>query len=43
MDSLNGKMFFGDPFTVTVRDDVTPDETRTMLTGSGVLFVRDEG
>ena len=43
MDSLNTRMFFGDPFTVTVRDDVAPDETRTMLTGSGVLFVRDEG
>jgi hypothetical protein len=43
VDSLNGRMFFGDPFTVTVRDDVSPDETRAILSGSSVLFARDEG
>jgi serine/threonine protein kinase len=42
MESVNTHMFFGEPFTVTVRDDVSADETRTLLMGSGVLFVRDE-
>jgi serine/threonine protein kinase len=42
MDSVNTNMFFGEPFTVTVREDVSPDETRALLTGSDVLFVRDE-
>jgi len=42
MASVNTNMFFGEPFTVTVRDDVSPDETRALLTGSDVLFVRDD-
>jgi Flp pilus assembly protein TadB len=43
MDSVNTHMFFGEPFTVTVRDDVSADESRALLSASGVLFVRDEG
>jgi hypothetical protein len=41
MDSVNGKLFFGEPFTVKVRDDVSPEETRSLLAGTDVLFVRD--
>ena len=42
MDSLNGKLFFGDPFTVTVRDDLKPEELRALLASSAVLYVRDD-
>jgi serine/threonine protein kinase len=42
MEGTNRKMFFGDPFTVVVRDSVTPEETRAFLTGPGVLYVRPD-
>ena len=42
MDKLNEKRFFGDPFSVSVRDDLAPDELRGLLRGSGVLHVRDD-
>ncbi len=44
VDSVNGKMFFGDPFSVVVRDDLPPEEEQALLTGPGILYVReDEG
>jgi serine/threonine protein kinase len=42
VDAMNAKMFFGDPFKVAVRDDLTPEETKALLTGPGVLYVREE-
>ena len=42
MDSVNTKMFFGEPFTVTVREDVSADEAHSLLSRAGVLFVRDD-
>jgi serine/threonine protein kinase len=42
MDSVNTKMFFGEPFTVTVREDVSADEAHSLLSRPGVLFVRDD-
>jgi hypothetical protein len=42
MEKVNSKRFFGEPFSVVVRDDVADDEVRTLLTGSGVSYVRDD-
>ena len=40
MDWLNGKLFFGDPFSVSLRDSLTDAETRSLLEAPGVLYVR---
>ncbi len=42
VDAVNAKMFFGDPFSVVVRDDLPPEEEQALLTGPGILYVRDE-
>jgi predicted Ser/Thr protein kinase len=42
LDAVNGRMFFGDPFTLEIREEVRPEEVRALLAGSGVLFVRDD-
>jgi hypothetical protein len=42
VDSVNSKMFFGDPFSVVVRDDLPPEEEQALLTGPGVLHVRED-
>jgi hypothetical protein len=43
VDGVNSSMFFGDPFTVVVRDDVSPEEEQALLTGPGILYVREDG
>jgi predicted Ser/Thr protein kinase len=42
IDAVNTQMFFGDPFTVNVRDELSTEEARSLMSGSGVLFVRDD-
>jgi tRNA A-37 threonylcarbamoyl transferase component Bud32 len=42
LDSVNASMFFGDPFTLVIRDEVAPEEERTLLSSPGVLYVREE-
>jgi hypothetical protein len=42
LNSCNRKLFFGEPFSVTIRPDLTPSETRTLLTSTGVHYVRDD-
>jgi predicted Ser/Thr protein kinase len=42
LDSVNSSMFFGDPFTLVIREEVPPNEERALLSGAGVLFVRDD-
>ncbi len=42
MEDLNRKLFFGEPLTVVVRDDVSPDEFRKLLREPGVLYLRDD-
>ena len=42
LDGINGSMFFGDPFTMIISDDLGPEEVRTLLRGPGILFMRDE-
>jgi serine/threonine protein kinase len=42
LDRLNSRWFPGDKFEVTTRDDVTGEELRALLQGSGLLYVRDD-
>jgi predicted Ser/Thr protein kinase len=42
LDSVNSSMFFGDPFTLVIREEVTPEEERALLSGPGVLYVRED-
>jgi hypothetical protein len=42
LDAVNSRMFFGEPFTLVVREAVTPDEERALLATAGILYVRDE-
>lgn len=42
LESMNKKLFFGDPVTASVRDDVPQDELRRMLQQPGILYVRDD-
>jgi hypothetical protein len=42
LDSVNASMFFGDPFTLAIRDTVSAEEERALLAGSGVLYVRED-
>jgi hypothetical protein len=43
LDALNASMFFGDPFTLVVRDGISPEEERALLAAPGVLYVREDG
>ena len=44
VDAVSSKMFFGDPFSVVVRDDLPPKDEQALLTSPGILYVReDEG
>ncbi len=43
LDSVNASMFFGEPFTLAIRDQFTPEEERSLLSGPGVLYVREAG
>jgi len=44
LDGVNSSMFFGDPFTLVIREGVSPEEEKALLSGPGVLYVReDEG
>ena len=42
LDEVNARLYFGDPYVVVVRDDVSPEETRTFFSGPGILYVRDD-
>jgi hypothetical protein len=42
LDSVNASMFFGDPFSLVVRDAVGPEEERSLLAGPGILYVREQ-
>ena len=43
LDAVNASMFFGEHFSLVVRDGATPEEERGLLCSSGVLYVRDDG
>jgi hypothetical protein len=40
MDAINSSLFFGEPFSVVVRDGLTREETLALLGGPGILYVR---
>jgi serine/threonine-protein kinase len=42
LDSINASMFFGDHFTLVIRDGAGAEEERALLSGSGVMYVRDD-
>ena len=41
-ESMNSKMFFGDPAKAEVRDDLSPDELQQVLRETGILYVRKD-
>ena len=42
LDRINEKRFFGEPFTLSVRDDLSETELRSLFQGSSVLHVRED-
>jgi serine/threonine protein kinase len=42
LNAANRKLFTGKPLTAMIRDDLTPDEVRQLLTGPGVQYVRED-
>ena len=42
LDSVNASMFFGEPFTLVVRDAVSAEEEKALLAGPGILYVREQ-
>jgi predicted Ser/Thr protein kinase len=42
LDAVNASMFFGEPFTLVIREDLGPDEEKALLASPGVLFVRED-
>jgi len=42
MDQVNGRMFYGEPFDVTVQDGLAREEEQKLLRGPGVVFVRQD-
>src|SRR5881394_366850 len=42
LNYCNRKLFFGEPFSVMIRHDLTSDELRQLLEGVGVQYVRDD-
>ena len=42
LSQCNGKLFFGQPMSVVIRDDLNQEEARRLLAGTGVLYVRDD-
>jgi predicted Ser/Thr protein kinase len=42
LDTINASMFFGEPFTLAIREPASPEEERALLSGTGVLYVRDD-
>jgi hypothetical protein len=42
MDRINRKKYFGDPYSVVVRDQVEAEEERQALSTPGVLYVRQD-
>jgi serine/threonine protein kinase len=42
MDQVNSRMYYGEPFEVSVRDGLGQEEERKILQGTGVAFVRQD-
>lgn len=42
LDSANGSLYQGPPFEISIRDEVGEDERRSLITTTGVMYVRDD-
>lgn len=42
IDAINMKLFFGGPLSVTLKDDISPEEYRQMLRAPGIIYLRDD-
>jgi len=42
LNQCNSKLYFGRHMSVVIRDDLSPAETRQLLAGAGVQYVRDD-
>ena len=42
VETINAKLFHGDPFEAAVRDDVSPEQLREVLREPGVVYVRED-
>lgn len=42
LNHCNRKLFFGQPMSAVIRHDLSADDTRQLLTGAGVQYVRDD-
>jgi serine/threonine protein kinase len=42
MDAVNSKMFFGEPFSVVIREELSEEELKQILSGPGVIYVRPD-
>jgi len=42
LNYCNSKLFFGQPFSVVIRHDLSAGEIRQLLEGAGVQYVRDD-
>jgi serine/threonine protein kinase len=42
VDTINAKLFHGEPFEAAVRDDVSPEQLRDVLREPGVVYVRED-
>ncbi len=42
LDQINSKLFYGEPFTVSVRDGLSPEDERKLLQAPGVFYVRHD-
>jgi predicted Ser/Thr protein kinase len=42
VEAMNRKLYWGKPFTLSIRDDVQSDECRKILQQSGVNYVRED-
>jgi predicted Ser/Thr protein kinase len=43
IEAINRKLFFGEPLSVTLKDDITPEEYRQMLHAPGIIYPRKPG
>jgi hypothetical protein len=42
LDGVNSSMFFGETFTLVIREDVAPEDEKALLSSAGVLYVRED-
>jgi hypothetical protein len=42
IDHINSKMFFGEPYSAVVQDGLSQEQTRELLSGPGIVYVRPD-